>query len=74
MRKKEGFVKTLMEITVASTIQLEMRIAAVCCLNDDVKFCYKTNEQGESIHESDKAFLKGNIIDCISYNLQHKSI
>lgn len=47
---------------------LSLRIVAVCCLNDNVKNFYR-ERTGEIISQSDKNYLKQNIILAITSHL-----
>lgn len=48
-----------------------MRLTAAACLSDNVRQFYT---DGQMIANSDKAFLKENIIDCITFHRENKAI
>lgn len=66
-------MRALMTLISMDQANLELRIVAVACLNDNVKHFYK-ERTGEVISQNDKAFLRQNIIAAITAHLEVSQI
>lgn len=73
LRNLDGFVQALVELAQNNTVDRNIRVTAVACLNDNVKNFY-AEERGQIIGSQDKIYLRSNIIDLMTYNMNDNAI